>query len=304
MEMNYEEILLGRNRPGFARRYDVDLSPSSPLYVWVPEPAPPHHLVMELHAGLEMGVVLEGRLLLQMEEVEMSLGPGEVWLCAMWEPHVTAVPPPSCTTLGIVFLPEFLGDEHFDGLPWLSLFAASPRERPRVASAQMQKTMLGIAEGIVREIRDKPPAWMSLVRLDILRLLLLLSRGWEPPSREEPQGGVYPGDLARLMPALRLAQVEPAAVVTPEEAAEVCCLSRGHFDALFHRSTGMSFMNYRLRYRLAFAANRLISTHLSLESIASEAGFVDASHLHHAFAKRYGRTPGQYREEARRAGLP
>ncbi|MCJ7821865.1 MAG: helix-turn-helix domain-containing protein, partial [Armatimonadetes bacterium] len=39
----------------------------------------------------------------------------------------------------------------------------------------------------------------------------------------------------------------------------------------------------------------LLTTDRPIAAIAAEAGFVDDSHLHHCFAKQYGRTPSAYR---------
>ncbi len=60
---------------------------------------------------------------------------------------------------------------------------------------------------------------------------------------------------------------------------------------------GVTFGRFALRARLAFAAHRLLSTDLSVEAIAAEANFTDASHLHRHFVKHYGQTPRAYREQ-------
>jgi len=60
---------------------------------------------------------------------------------------------------------------------------------------------------------------------------------------------------------------------------------------------GLSFAKFRLRARLAYAARLLLTTRLPTEAVATQAGFVDGSHLHRSFVRRYGTTPGQYREE-------
>jgi transcriptional regulator GlxA family with amidase domain len=61
---------------------------------------------------------------------------------------------------------------------------------------------------------------------------------------------------------------------------------------------GLSFGELVLRQRGARAAQLLLSSDVSLEAIADELGFVDASHLHRMFARRYGYTPARYRKMA------
>jgi AraC family transcriptional regulator len=62
---------------------------------------------------------------------------------------------------------------------------------------------------------------------------------------------------------------------------------------------GLSFSRFCLRARLAVAAHKLATTDLSTEDIATQMGFVDASHLHRAFARHYHCTPAVYRRRAR-----
>ena len=61
---------------------------------------------------------------------------------------------------------------------------------------------------------------------------------------------------------------------------------------------GLSFGMFCRRSRLGRVAQLLLSTDLSTETIAGEAGFADGSHLHRAFVKQYGCTPGVYRAQA------
>jgi AraC family transcriptional regulator len=58
---------------------------------------------------------------------------------------------------------------------------------------------------------------------------------------------------------------------------------------------GITFARFALRSRLAGAAQELVSGDDALKNLAGRWGFTDASHFHHAFARHYGCTPGEYR---------
>jgi len=98
------------------------------------------------------------------------------------------------------------------------------------------------------------------------------------------------------MPALALVHAQLARRVSAAEAAGACGLSRAQFNRLFRHTMGMSFARLCLRARLAFAAHSLLSTDMSVQDIAQQAGFVDANHFHRAFLRVYDCTPGQYRK--------
>jgi len=278
-------------------RHHVGLTGAAPVAAYVPESHLRGATRIDIHQGSEVGIVLTGRQTREFQDFVMSLEPGDIWLCAMWEPHRWQVLSDQSSSLGVVFLPEFLGEERFNGMSWLGLFALPPRERPRVTSDAMRKRMLMIGEDLRREITEKPQGWMSAVRLGLLQILFHLSRDWMR-SVPRPGSALYASDLTRIMPALKLIQDNPARPVRQVEAAAACGLSVSRFSRIFLKTLGMTFARFHLRARLALVVHLLLTTNLPVEAIALEAGFVDDSHLIHAFVKHYACTPGQYRRQA------
>jgi AraC-like DNA-binding protein len=198
------------------------------------------------------------------------------------------------------FLPDFIGEEMFEDISWLTVFAAPPEHRPRVANDEMRATVLSIAHEVRREMRDRRRGWLAAVRLGILRLLLLVSREWAPPPQTGRGSTVRTGNLSKIMPAVRLVQSHPAHRLGLPEGAAACGLSVSQFGYIFRHLMGLSFGKFCLRARLAYVAQLLLGSELSVESIADTAGFSDASHLHHAFVEVYGCTPARYRINGQR----
>ena len=274
---------LSHTRPLFAAAYETPAEPS---------------LQIDLHEGLEVGLVLAGQLEFQFEGMVMRLGPGEAWLCPVWEPHGWRNLNAGATVV-LVFLPGFLGDEPFGAISWLEPFMVPPGDRHRATSAELRQTLLAVGSDLRHEISCRPRFWTEAVRLGVLRILLLLAREWQIPTRAHPRQAVRVGDLGQVTPALRLLRASLARPLSRLQAAQACGLSESRFSTLFRRALGMSFGLYRRRVKLASAAHLLLTTDLSLESTASETGFANASHLHRAFVKDYHCTPGEYRRGAR-----
>jgi transcriptional regulator GlxA family with amidase domain len=107
------------------------------------------------------------------------------------------------------------------------------------------------------------------------------------------------GKLTRVRPALELAHAHLATSVSVAEAAAACNLSRSQFCLVFRDAMGLSYGRFCGRLRLGLVAKLLLSTDRSIASIAQRTGYVDASHLHRAFARQYGCTPGAYRMQHR-----
>ncbi len=221
--------------------------------------------------------------------------PGDVWLCAMWEPHGRRVVSHHTENVVLQFIPEFLGEETVGDKFWLTLFAVQARDRPWVSTPEMRNEVLSIGHQMRHEIQDKARSWEYAIRLLLLRLLLTLSRDWDPPAYSEPVARSTA--LTRIMPALSLLRDPRRPRVTLGTAAAACGLSQSRFAVVFREMMGVTFGNFALRARLAYVAHRLLSTDLSVEDIAAEAQFTDASHVHRHFVRHYGQTPRQYREQ-------
>lgn len=260
---------------------------------------------MHYHEGMEVGVVVSGRMDLVFGDTVFPCTPGDVFLSAMWEPHGWHTTAAGATNLGIIFRLDFLGNDFAQRIPWLSPFAAPAAQRPRVTTSHTRERVLVIARFLLQETTERDRGWVEVVRAGLQWLLVELIRDWHGPDRPKGVRSDHPSpnDLARIMPAVALVQDDAARVVRASEAAAACNLSLSRFQVIFRSTMGISFARFRLRSRLAFCAHRLLTTDLPIEAIADQAGFVDRSHLHRAFVRQYGCTPGQFREQQRMPGL-
>jgi AraC-like DNA-binding protein len=250
-----------------------------------------------VHPGMELGMVVAGEVEFYVARAEQRCGPGDVWLCAMWEPHAWRVSRAGTTNIALIFLPDLLGDQAGGEPPYLELFAAPPEARVRVEDADVRRRLLDLGRDTYREIEEKKPFWQTAVRLSLLRILTELSRSRHasPPSVGGQLMGKHLGTLSRVMPALKLVHDRPWNRVTASDAAAACSLSRSHFGHLFRSAMGVSFGKFCQRTRLGFVAHQLLYTNDTVESIAEQTGFVDVSHLSRTFAKNHGCSPSDYR---------
>lgn len=89
---------------------------------------------------------------------------------------------------------------------------------------------------------------------------------------------------------------------TLDEAARSVGLSRRQFTAVFREVAGESWLERRLRLRLAHARRLLEQGENSVVAVAFEAGFEDVSNFHRTFKRAYGCTPKACRDGARPNG--
>ena len=271
-------------------------SPDRSIVAEVAVRSGPTGLQTDLHDGIEVGIMLDGVAERHFQDFVVPGRPGDVWLCAMWEPHGRRVISEHSENVVLLFTPEFLGEEMVGDKFWLSLFAVPPRHRAWVKTESARAEVLEIGHRMRREIEDKRRLWTYALRLDLLRLLFLLSRDWRPPKTSAVGPGTAEDSLVRIMPALSMVQEGRGRRITVPDGARACSLSPSRFAVLFRQTMGAPFAKFSLRARLAHVAQRLLATNHTIDDIAVEASFTDASHLCRHFAKHYGQTPSDYRQ--------
>ena len=261
-----------------------------------------------VHTGLELSLVLSGAIEIYYDAATLQCGPGEAWLCGMWEPHAWRVNEEGTQSISLIFLPDLTGDNMLDVPPYQELFALPPDRRSRPGDEAQRGRLLALGRDIRRELEEQGSFCKTSVRLALMRLLIELCRACEPELSPDGKRPVVTaqGSLARIMPALRIAHETPRRRVSVAEAAAACAMSESRFGHLFQGATGISFAKFCLRARLMFAAHNLLSSDQTVEVIAAETGFVDISHLARSFVRYFGCTPTQYRahREQAAAGVP
>jgi AraC-like DNA-binding protein len=278
------------------------LSAEKPVEGWSHQyPSAMTRVTADMHALFELGVMLSGVRESHSAEVMTELRAGDVWLSPGWEAHGWRYPELGTSDVVVMFRPDFLGEEQLGGLPWLSLFSAPPRDRPRVMSEAMRRRVIALAQELAFEVDTRPVGWIGGARQCVLRLLLTLRRGWQPPVRVAAQAAMAAPDLARIMPAIALVCSDPSHRVSVSEAARTCALSATQFRLTFRQTMAVTFGRFAARTRLAHAAHLLTDTDLTTLAVAELTGFTDASHLNRLFSRVHGCTAAGYRRRTRSA---
>ena len=276
-------------------RLDPQVSPSHPVLCTEHAHGQRPSHKWDMHYAFELGIVLSGKIHRVYRDWDILVGPGEVWLCGMWEPHGYQVPASGCDVIFCAIWPPFLAETRLGQAPhpnWLAPFTSPPEHRPLVPPGRRRRFLqLGRR---FRDLLSEPAAvqaqWLPLL---LLEALLELTRDWAPRrvSRTLSQDKV-----ARVNRAIEMVFERPLHL-TAAEVARACGMSRNRFGALFRNVTGISFPHFALRHRLSGAAERLVNSEEPIKAIAHDWGFADESHLHRLFLQHYGLSPYQYRKQ-------
>ena len=137
---------------------------------------------------------------------------------------------------------------------------------------------------------------MKQILLLVLRKDLANSDPSVPAVRK-----VLPNQLAV---AVQTIDDRPQDNYTVAKLARIAGMSRSCFAATFVEEYGTSPMVYVRNARLSAAADQLMNTALSVQSIATDAGYGSRSHFSRTFASVFGTDPTQFRRSSKTSMWP
>jgi AraC-like DNA-binding protein len=156
------------------------------------------------------------------------------------------------------------------------------------------------------ELTDDPPlpgAQTAVRRSAELMLLNIVRWILEQAASGEMDGLGALGD-PRLMRALAAAAHDPLSAWTVGRMARIAGMSRTAFAARFRALTGSSPLQTLVQMRLRLAAAELAHTTLSVDEIASRAGYGSSAAFIRAFRRSYALPPARWRAEHLGARAP
>ena len=96
---------------------------------------------------------------------------------------------------------------------------------------------------------------------------------------------------------IELIESNPLLDISIEDISRACNVSPCYFRRLFREYSSKSPLEYRMELRMTMAKKMLESGEFSIEHISEALNFESASYFCRIFKKRFGITPGQYRNK-------
>jgi len=254
-----------------------------------PENAPRY----DMHYALELGLVCSGAMRRYYRQFRMDVRPGQVWLCGTWEPHGWKIIRNPCDAFVLVIWPPMISSLCFQENREANLmlpFTLPPRQRPQIPSDK-RKLLLALSEKIKEALKITGKSRFLRLRIYIMEILAIL---YENCAVKQSIVPVIRDNADQINSALQMV-FNSSRLITTQEAARACGLSRNGFSLLFKRLMGIGFSEFSLRYRLDKAASLILQSKEPLKSIAGQYGFHDLSNFSHQFKRYYACSPKDYR---------
>jgi AraC-like DNA-binding protein len=158
------------------------------------------------------------------------------------------------------------------------------------------------AEEELTDVPPRPGAQAAVRRCAELMLLNIVRWILDQAAAGEMDGLGALGD-PRLMRVLAAAAHDPLRAWTLGRMAAIAGMSRTAFAARFHALTGSSPLQTLVQMRLRLAAAELAHTALSVDEIATRAGYGSSAAFIRAFRRSYALPPARWRAAHVNAGV-
>lgn len=268
-------------------------SDQTPARLFITDHASAGESSFDMHFELEMGFLFSGRAKRIYGEFEKEVGPGEIWLCGIWEPHGIQIVEAPCRSAALVLRPDLLSElshAEFQNADLFSLFRSPPEKRAGFPCVN-SRDMAFLAEKLPRLSAEEDPTQLVWCKMLLRAALLYLRKHLESPTTKPLALQESYQRIARGLELVYASQKFTSTV----DAAKACGMSRNGFQDLFGKVMGISFYQFSLRHRLKQAVQLIGSSGLSMDRIAFQCGFSDARHLYRAFEKNFGFSVAEYR---------
>ena len=147
----------------------------------------------------------------------------------------------------------------------------------------------------LREYLDNRKKTGSVLRLQLLQKFLEIFGTELNEETVEPE--LAADAKQRLTNYLKTMQTFELVNLSFSELVGVSRCTPRHLSRIFYEVVGMSFRAKRAELRLALACDLLASTELKILDVALESGFQSLSLFNLMFARRYGMSPGKWRQK-------
>ena len=243
------------------------------------------------HEQLEVIYVTEGRVICECDFKRYECSEGDIVVINPCEPHVIEYFDRPSYYLCLMVDPKlYSGRGDISGAKYIQPMSdRKVRFHNLITDNPKAKDIL---IELFEEYSAAAPAYEMAVKGHLLRFLAELFRSEiaEDSTKRSKNGS------DSISPALQYISNHYTSDISLDELAGECCMNRSYFCRKFREITGRTAISYVNEYRLTKARGMLMTSDLSVSSIALECGFSDSNYFTRIFSKYYGSSPSKLRQ--------
>jgi AraC-like DNA-binding protein len=258
------------------------------IYKCEQSPYPRIHLQQMIYPHWVISYIAEGSVEVTDGNVANTAAAGQVMLHAPYVPFGERAPGPG---KHLWFLADIRNSFGVDLLRLNPISEIVTLENPGAYDHTFMQLL-----AVSRE-QDNPFQSLGMTALS-LRLIYYILQSWDKEGRP-PRRSLSRRQDERIDQVVAFLTANLHAKITRDQLAELVHLNTNYLDKMFIEMFSVTPLQMLRELRFKKVERMLAIGDKPLVEIAAECGIGDASYLSHQFMKRYGLSPGKYREEAR-----
>jgi AraC-like DNA-binding protein len=259
------------------------------------------------HDFVELVYIVKGRGLHRFKGIDYDIQSGDVFIINPGETHAYILEEGErMEIVNCLFMPSFITDtwlreleisdsmDYFYVHPFLT---SDTRFNHRLnLYGQDAASVLELLDNMIREIMHKSKCYRTIIRLQLIELLLLLSRYYS--LMQAKHSVVSPRQLDGVMISRRVygyLERNFDSKITLQSLADLFNLSTRHLNRLMRQEFGKSTVDILQDIRIGRAKQLLKDSDVKVITVAMMVGYEDSSFFSKLFYRHTGYWPNQYR---------
>lgn len=158
-------------------------------------------------------------------------------------------------------------------------------------------TVKALSEYLVRELYHRDEQSAEMINCYITQILITVTRVLEGKTLDYREAGDKKSAYYAMYKLLRYLDNEYLQIKSVKSVADALSYSEYYLSHLFREKMGMTIKEYLLRKKIAYAADLLKRSELTVEEITEQLNFSSAHAFRRAFKQIVSLTPSEYKNQ-------
>lgn len=251
---------------------------------------PPRSNLTHRSQLFEFCCVLDGNVLLQVEQNILHLAKGQVFLLPAGTLHAELTGHDCVGTICWFVC--------FSDRVWVNISATDEAGNSHLLHGQRVPiepiTVTLLLKDIITELGSDQYGAAALTKCLVLQTLLTLIRQLQAAEHKLTTQQWRESVVKEVLAHLRN---NPGGTLDMNDLADRCAMSVNHLNSIFKAITGKTVYAYCSDLRIEQAKQLLVSSPIKLRELSEQLGYYDQYHFCKAFKKATGKSPSAYRAE-------
>ena len=281
-------------------KYTLSLAQDFPFVIKFYQFTAAHQVIPNYHDFYEISYIHSGRGVYHLADQDIAIQPGTIVLIQSGQMHnVDADPDDPIKSASIYFMPELIyhpGSTPYEYNYLLPFLHQGNALLPVFQENDIDVSIWEMILGMYHVMDETHDFYQLTVKNRLCEILLTFLKKKKHHLNPSTSPSAPINKIKRIDNVFDYIHTEYAKTIPLAHLAKVACMSPSYFCRYFKGVTGLSPVNYILRYRIEKSKELLINGDTSITEIAFNVGFNSQSYFDRIFQRFTKQSPNRFRQ--------